>query len=66
MCRRALPPDHYRFHALRAPDSGVAEALVRLERSSIIQPRWIIGLMVGLFTGFLAINMFVALALASP
>ena len=44
----------------------VAEALVRIERTLAIQTRWIIGLMIALFTAFIAINVQIVLAVANP
>lgn len=44
----------------------VAEALLRVERSITILTRWIIGVMVGLFTAFVAINVSIVLTVANP
>jgi hypothetical protein len=44
----------------------VAEALLRVERSVTIQTRWIIGLMIGLSTALLAINVQIALSVTNP
>ena len=52
--------------AVRAETQTTAEALLRIERSVTIQTRRIIGLMVGLFAAFVAINVSVVVALAYP
>ncbi len=38
---------------------------MRIERTLAIQTRWIIGLMIGLFTAFIAINVQIVLAVAN-
>lgn len=44
----------------------VAEALLRVEKSIAILTRWIVGIMIGTFTAFLAINLSIVLRQANP
>lgn len=39
---------------------------MRIDRTLAIQTRWIIGLMIGLFAAFIAINVQIVLAVANP
>ena len=53
--------------AVRAEtQTTMAEALLRFEKSNISQTRWIIGIMVGLFTAYVAVTVSIGLALLNP
>ena len=56
-----------RADAVRAKaETSIAQALLRVERSITIQTRWILGLMVGMFTALVAIGVSIALTVANP